>query len=741
MSVPSNAPPSGNPATNPQLSYNEPAQVEVSSPPVQTETKTGLSLPPPRLGPQTTTTYESPSQTAARNATDPFLKITGPSGSVVAYAEYGKLVSQSQFESDISAQNQTTTTTSTYYTYQGKKFTDITDLQSYVRSEYPNATIIPVLKPDIRFDGGVGSPVDSSIVGFKIILPATPSFANTQGNTVDQIISDTNVLAPSKGPSGVLGSIENTAATAYSDIGKGFTDLFLGGAAAGRYVATGGKSSTVVLTPDQSSRLSLVTANASYILPGGAILHGIGTVNEPIAARVFDVAVGILPFIPGTGLGGSVVKITGTFAGRTVIGAGIGLAGGLAYGESGPQLLENTIASAVLSGVGGSVLGKLIGTRVNAVEEETGPKLFAGSGRNVLRTETSYGQGGYSQTGVYAVRDPTTGEVLRVETIDNPAMAGLAKSDLVGQFERITGSQLDVKDLPGIQARFTKQFLQTIAQRAEDLGAGGPGEADFEKNLISGMQEQSAEEATKPIPDYIRRTLHPEEFVGETLGPASTGETSIFKSGSASTGLEFRSGKSTVVLRPPEDAVSSTEQMQRSIDKAYAGGSSYRFRRGRPVFSTDYETLVTPMGFVLQSPSPQVLDVVSRVSTRLRSSSVLNLNVDVGLRSVLNTDVSLSTSQIERLTQVTSQEQVQRQTTRTTQTTQEVTLESLVLGGEVLAGIDVGRYLGLNIPASSTKTKRKRKSKRSKGNDFIRPNQLSLNILEESLPFELKGLL
>jgi hypothetical protein len=315
----------------------------LASPTSMSASPTSVNYRPPPVSPYPATkpspsvrlvqTQETPAQTATRNADVPFLQITDSSGNVVAYAEYGKLVTQQQFESDATAAYQSqlisqvkpvvntpqmyrsgselpgkyylnvngegiyfnskeeanqfikdyvSGNASTYsvggyafgsrpaadtysqahlvymmqlaspgtgniargvssdalltasgYLYEGRNFADEPSLQAYIQSQYPGATVTPNYSAS-----GLGkSGQEAKLLGFTI----TQTAAKPSG----------------EGPFSYLTSF--------------FTGLFMAGASLGTLVGTGGKSSAVNLTAEQSERLGMVTASAAYLSLGEAI--------------------------------------------------------------------------------------------------------------------------------------------------------------------------------------------------------------------------------------------------------------------------------------------------------------------------------------------------------------------------------------------------------------------------------------------------------------------------------------
>ncbi|MDG6968582.1 MAG: hypothetical protein JRN50_03890 [Nitrososphaerota archaeon] len=100
---------------------------------------------------------------------------------------------------------------------------------------------------------------------------------------------------------------------------------------------------------------------AAYIVPGGAILHGLGDTQEGVAARAFDVGVGLLWFVPGLGELGEGFNV-GT---RLGIGAGVGGAisgvGTALHGGTLIQDIESAALGAGLGATGAYILPKVVG--------------------------------------------------------------------------------------------------------------------------------------------------------------------------------------------------------------------------------------------------------------------------------------------------------------------------------------------------------------------------------------------
>ena len=92
------------PAYSPTSVYSSPTAVSSTSTPVYVNPAERFNTSPsaPLCKPQSTASQVS--QTLNANSSEPFLKISTPSG-VAIYAEYGKVVSSTQFSSDLAAAN------------------------------------------------------------------------------------------------------------------------------------------------------------------------------------------------------------------------------------------------------------------------------------------------------------------------------------------------------------------------------------------------------------------------------------------------------------------------------------------------------------------------------------------------------------------------------------------------------------------------------------------------------------
>jgi hypothetical protein len=179
--------------------------------------------------------------------------------------------------------------------------------------------------------------------------------------------------------------VESASATAYNDITAGFTDLFRAGVSTGiatRQAAAKvgiGKAPPKGTQPSDLSLLGFSEAEteqfagstAGYLFPGAAVLKGIGSPGEGTGARLFDIGVGVLPFLPlgdvagvaakAGGKAATVAKFGTSFAGRTLIGSGFGAVGGLAYGEDPLQIGESALLGGLFGGPGGSIASRVSG--------------------------------------------------------------------------------------------------------------------------------------------------------------------------------------------------------------------------------------------------------------------------------------------------------------------------------------------------------------------------------------------
>ena len=160
----------------------------------------------------------------------------------------------------------------------------------------------------------------------------------------------------------------NDLATGFSDVIGGFGEIGvqLSGLAHGKVIG-GAQAQQAFKTTDFGffgSGKNLMERGGqtlAYLTPGGAVLHGIGDVQEGPAARIFDVGVGVIAFVPGLGELGSGLGAGARLGLGAGAGAAIGGVGSALHGGSLTQDLESAAFGAVVGAAGAYLLPKVTG--------------------------------------------------------------------------------------------------------------------------------------------------------------------------------------------------------------------------------------------------------------------------------------------------------------------------------------------------------------------------------------------
>ena len=318
------------PAYSPTSVYSSPTAVSSTSSPVYVNPAERFNTSPsaPLVKPQSTASQVS--QTLNANSGEPFLKISTPSGLAI-YAEYGKVVSSTQFSSDLAAANATTAVnyipaTGAVRSVQNTLYNQgATVGQQYSTSPQEYAAELSFqrsadLANQVPTNRGAILSLQNTLYNQGAIIG--PQYSTTP----NQLTALQKQQTPSSGISisGPGGSVLNDIVNAV-----GYGGFFLSLAPREAYsLLTTGKSTYIPL-PSQSE----VSAAGTFGLLSGAAV-GVGFVAAPLEAAV----------IPALGLSGS---------GATL--AGLGIQAGLGAGYGG-------ISSFVTGGnpVTGAALGALI---------------------------------------------------------------------------------------------------------------------------------------------------------------------------------------------------------------------------------------------------------------------------------------------------------------------------------------------------------------------------------------------
>lgn len=366
---------------------------------------------------------------------------------------------------------------------------------------------------------------------------------------------------------GVVRGIEGGAMAGFNAVKTGFADIFGATYAAGqttRDAATGAKY--VPLSQSEAFGIKASTAQndisgaAAYILPGGAVLHGIGDVKEGPAARAFDVGVGVVAFIPGVGEAGGALKGVTGFVARAGVGAVISGVGTALRGGTPTQDLEAAGIGAVISAgapyafraVGGIFEQAVYTTESHPIVDvasesvKVGPETMVGetteSGQVIPGTEraVSATEAGYSGRGGSSYSDIVTGTKnapYAAQGAPDEAVANAATAQFVNQ------SRLD------IASRFASE--QTAVESSE-------GGVSYAKGLEVAPESFESTRVNRFTNFFGRGEAATEDltFGKPTTGPSNSEYYSSSARGASSfeEGSDYRSGESIFNNRGPGSA-------------------------------------------------------------------------------------------------------------------------------------------------------------------------------------------
>lgn len=438
-------------------------------------------------------------------------------------------------------------------------------------------------------------------------------------------------------------AITGAAMSGFNDIAAGFADIFNAGFNAGNAtkVALGlGKSTSInqvnelnfgplgtIKGVSATGARSYLSNTAAYILPGGAILHGIGDTSEGTAARLFDVAAGSLIFAPGLGDLGEGLGA----AARVGLGAGAGAAfggiGSALHGGSLTQDLESAAFGGVLGAAGAYFIPKAIDALQYTTEDrpllnaenpfdtaprttslettETGDMVY-GTERTSLESGPSYKGGGSSYDEITATAKSTpkgtfaepedVGQAFADQSVQSTASKFLSEEAILGSDESATAgrggffgrSNVDVPETnmgEGSAGSIIRSNTTPVSDSAfESVKVsrffGGNGVADTEDITISGREGQSNSEY------YGKGTRG---FTSEGT-PSTPFEDNEAPPGGSSGGVEGSQGNGSVSLY-------ETAGDRTAFGNAASDYQTKGFTIGRGMGDTGTAYLVTPPSY------------------------------------------------------------------------------------------------------------------------------------------------
>jgi hypothetical protein len=453
-----------------------------------------------------------------------------------------------------------------------------------------------------------------------------------------------------------IAGLNRPDATLFGDIVSGLEGIFVAGASTEAFLASGGKSKAVNISPAQQGRLDVTAQFAAYYLPGAPLVHAYSYYrSQPYLQTAMDVGFGVVSFVPSGDIL-EAAKAIGPLArasdfvasygtvGRLVTEAGVGAGVGAAssYAEGGSPLKGAILGGLIFLG-GSELFGRLAGG-----EEETYTVRVRGAAD--LGTPSSYyGRGGYVEEGSYVAGRTGAGEVGRLEPIPEKAMAALASQDMEGNFQRFLSLRRSVMDLSSIQEDMFGSLSKVAASRVAELG-GGSASANFARGIVEGIEGANEEALRELSPEQL---AYREEVSRRTGGGPET-----FENASA--------GQETIQVAKPlretlnEESYLFRDQGSSELDRAIAENrASLSARRaamrGRALGDYEYSYVRYPGGGLKLNPEALSLAGASAFalvprateSQAVRSVPELRAAVGLSLRGLQNSRLSIS--QVEGL--------------------------------------------------------------------------------------------
>lgn len=348
----------------------------------------------------------------------------------------------------------------------------------------PQQRPIPAGAAHVAEDYSTPAPANRQPIQVQQQTPATPAYVanpqpvQTTGYRGAQYQASTNP--------------ENVAGEAYGGIQSGIGDLFRLGVVAGagtKELATGQKiggnlNDLSLSGVSEAQAQSVAASTGAYLLPGAAVLKGIGSPNEPIAARGFDVAVGVLPFIPFgeiAGSGSTIAKYAGSLYGRAAIGAGFGAAGSAAYGGGPTQIAEGAAI-----GAAGFSAGGLIGAGRQGIQGLANRIQYGTQDVSVAETGL-----GFQKISPDVLQNIESSGKLSYNAGQIPEGAITTSQEITQRFGRT-----------GIKYSSTPSILETLQGKASSLVQRPPGYYPTVSSYIGG-DPFSITETEVPVPTRV----------------------------------------------------------------------------------------------------------------------------------------------------------------------------------------------------------------------------------------------
>lgn len=446
---------------------------------------------------------------------------TAPTYSVGGLSFGSKVSAQAYYSATYGSQ---ATVTGGRYTFQGKSFSSIPDIEAYLQSEYPGATITPVYgkATPAQLRSAVGNEFDSLVTGFSITQPSP-----VQAQAVSHPYGD---------PFGILSGAFSAEFNFFAGLGQ----QVRGG------LVKAGYTPPAYFDVSQTQAVSQAVGSfAAYAFPGGPIAHLVSYPSEPLSQKGLDVVFGAVSvFGPAVALrvGSAVLPIARPLIpvlfGELQAGAGVVMGGKSVLGfgaeaRSPIGILENFLFGTALASGAGIVRYARASYDVFA----TPTREFAGTtetpllSRYTAPTELGEPEFAGSPGRLLAVKGQGYSSIFVEETGDVTTSGAVVKGVSVRtESDILESSLLSQQDLARLTNLGESDFVSFLESRAPVRVAGAEGNVRFSEAFNEAVRKGEGETFASP-----ERAQEVEDML-------------------ATTEQRQASGQATVLLAPQEQA-------------------------------------------------------------------------------------------------------------------------------------------------------------------------------------------